>query len=173
MKNLFWCAIARIACIPAVTDWLMRSAKRRPYLHIGDYMHRWWLIPPSKWFPVRVRVHHIKRPDADLVLHSHPLDFRSIILRGGYVNEDAYGDMRWRLPGDTWAGTRETLHRIDDVEEGGAWTLFIFFGNEKSEWGFMAGDPPRMVRWRDYVSPNGRGDVKEANDNHRDVRSVI
>lgn len=155
-----WTLIARLAARPRVRSWLIRQAQKRPYIHIGDYMHRWWLLPEKRWLPIAVRVHHIRLPDADPYLHDHPFDWRTIILDGSYIEEDAFGWKYRRLPGDTRAATAETLHRIHGVSPDGAWTLFILIGKRRNQWGFMVGDPARKVYWQDYQSPNSRGETQ-------------
>jgi len=164
MKNLFWRAVAWIACRPAITDFLIRTAMRRPYVHIGDYMHRYWLIPRSWHLPVSIRIHHILRPDADPYLHDHPWPWRTIVLRGYYIEETSFGGLELRQPGDTRGASAETTHRIDAVSGGGVWTMFFIFGSKKNKWGFYVGDPARKIYYRNYQSPNDRGDLT-ANDN--------
>jgi hypothetical protein len=155
MNERLWSLIAWMVTRPAIRAWLIRQAQKRPYLHIGDYMHRWWLVPPSRFLPFAIRIHHIKREDADPFLHDHPFDWRTIILDGWYREENVFGVFKTRCEGDTRAASAETLHRIDEVSEGGVWTLFII-GRRRNEWGFMVGDPSRKVHWRQYESPNQR-----------------
>lgn len=160
MIEKFWAAVARFCARPSVNRILIRIAMRRPYLHIGDYMHRYWLIPFEWNLPFSIRIHHIKRPDADPFLHDHPWNWRTIILRGGYFEEDVFGNLRARVAGDTVKATAETFHRIDSVSEGGVWTLFIM-GRRRNRWGFMHGSPARKTYYRDYVSVNDRGELME------------
>jgi len=168
MKAVFWNIVASICCRPFVAEWLIRRSKSTPFKHLGGYMLRWWLMPrwmlthddegylePKRWLPFGIRIHHILREDADPYLHSHPFAWRTIILKGFYVEEDVWGNRHVRLPGDTRLATPETLHRIDSVCERGVWTLFIV-GRKKSPWGFMLGNPPRMIHHKDYHSPNKR-----------------
>ncbi len=58
----------------------MSFFKRRD---IGSYMARW--IWQTRWFTIRI--HHIKRADADVELHDHPWSFISLILKGWYEEE--------------------------------------------------------------------------------------
>lgn len=165
MRELIWSIVARIVTRPAIADWLIRLAARTPYFHIageeGIYMRRWWLMPrwtlkvdergnlmPKAWMPFSVRVHHICLPDHDRDLHDHPFNYRTVILRCGYVEEDIFGVMRPRIPGDTVSATAQTFHRIAYVGPGGVWTLFIM-GRRVNPWGFLVGG--RKVHWRDYL----------------------
>lgn len=99
MKEYLWKQLARFLGRPAVANWLIRYAKRTPYMHLPSnedpsYMERYWVFNPydratnkPRWgllCPVSVRVHHIKREDTDRALHDHPWDARTIILRGWY-----------------------------------------------------------------------------------------
>lgn len=150
-----WNLIARLASRPRIRAWIIRQAQKRPYVHIGEYMHRWWLVPEAWRLPRAARVHHIKREDLDPFLHDHPWDWRTIVLDGWYDEEDVEGVVRRREVGTTRDATAETLHRIVAVSPGGVWTLFIT-GRRRNRWGFMVGDPARKVYWRDYQSPNNR-----------------
>ena len=103
-----WGLIARVLARPAVANWLINRAKRRPYSPIvknGDlYMERWWLFNPypdtggsgkdrPRWqFPISIRIHHIVLPDQDRHLHDHPWNARTVILRGRYVEERRAAD---------------------------------------------------------------------------------
>lgn len=155
-----------VASRPALVDRLIARAERTPYFHIVDsdgsvYMRRWWLMPtwclelddaghlmPRSWMPFSIRIHHICRPDHDRDLHDHPFNYRTVILRGGYVEEDIFGDMHVRFEGDTVAATANTFHRIAHVSDGGVWTLFIM-GRRINAWGFLCGG--RKVHWRKYL----------------------
>lgn len=161
-----WNLIARfIAARPSLVDWLIARARRTPYFHIageeGVYMRRWWLMPrwtlkadergnlmPKAWMPFSVRVHHICLPDHDRDLHDHPFNYRTIVLRGWYVEENIFGDLTARPQGMTVSATANTFHRITDVSPGGVWTLFIM-GRRINPWGFLVGG--RKVHWRDYL----------------------
>jgi hypothetical protein len=76
---------ARPAMIPLFVNLLIGHAKRTPYLHLADYMQRFWVRrhndDKSNW---AARVHNIKRSDLDRALHDHPWKNISIVLMGGY-----------------------------------------------------------------------------------------
>ena len=165
----FWQWFARQIARPRVASWIIRRAQRTPFFHLGDYMHRWWLMPRfmlvrradgvydrKPWVPIAIRVHHIRRPDADPYLHDHPWPWRTFILRGHYAEEDVFGTLWMRFQGDTRAANAEVFHRIQSVSTGGVWTLFVM-GRKCNSWGFMVGtNPPRKVYYREYISNNGR-----------------
>ncbi|MGC4059385.1 MAG: hypothetical protein QM749_00400 [Aquabacterium sp.] len=155
-----------IASRPRLVGWLIRCAKRSPYVtitHDGSvvYMKRWWLMPrcllhtdkegnlmPRSWVPFSLRIHHIVLPDSDRDLHDHPFDYRTIILDGFYVEEDIFGAFRFRNTGDTVKARAQTFHRIDKVSDGGVWTLFIM-GPRINGWGFLVGG--HKVPYRRYL----------------------
>jgi hypothetical protein len=135
------------------------------------YMGRWWLFNPYpgagderkrwSWLP-SVRVHHICVEDQDRHLHDHPWNARTIILKGGYVEErpmplrtkenDRQPEMVLmtihRLPGDTAKLRFGEYHRINEVQLGGAWTLF-FTWSYRGTWGFKVDGV--KVPWREYL----------------------
>ncbi len=161
-----WTRIARwLANSPRVVDWLIGSAMKHPYLHITDaatgavYMRRWWLVPGGPagdqaprwlaWLPLAIRVHHIVRPDGDRHLHDHPFDFRSIILRGWYIEQQADGWLHAWLAGDTYLARADRFHRIDEVHPLGVWTLVILGKRKADDWGFMVDG--KKVGWKKYL----------------------
>lgn len=163
MREKFWQLMAKVICHPPIACWLIRRAMRTPYKHIGDYMFRYWLVDRALNLPFCIRIHNIKRADADYALHDHPADYRTFILFGQYAEEDVFGVTRYRVAGDTACGTAERFHRISEVSSGGVWSLFIL-GRDRNAWGFMVNKPggePRKVHWEDYVSPNDRGELHE------------
>jgi hypothetical protein len=151
---MIWQLIASfLAARPALVDWLIRRAKHAPYFHIlgrngAFYMGRWWLIKMRPWLPFSVRIHHIALPDEDRDLHDHPFNYRTIILRGWYVEESIYGKLHQRDAGHTVANTAQTFHRIAQVSPGGVWTLFIM-GRRINGWGFLVNS--RKVPYRTYL----------------------
>jgi hypothetical protein len=161
MKSLFWRFLAKLLARPSVADWIIKRAQRTPYDHLkvtgpsgqtyiervpSDarlfswehwYMRRWWFL---RLGPLQIRVHHILLADIGRDLHDHPWPFRTFILRGGYVEarEHAGGvRRRMRLPGTTAAMHRGEFHRIAKVAPGGAWTLFVTWG-QRQGWGFKS-----------------------------------
>ena len=168
---MIWRVLARLLAWPPFEQLIIWYAKRRPFLHLGGYMHRYWCMPRCLLhringalepfyavLPFTIRVHHILRADADPYLHDHPWNWRTVILRGWYEEEDVFGTRWVRMAGDTRKASAETFHRITRVSSGGVWTLFIM-GRWRNRWGFMVGDPPRKVYYRDYRSKNGRGEL--------------
>lgn len=179
IRSIIWAGIARLLTRPRVVDAIIAYAKQRPYSHLFSYMGRWWVMPrwllgrdehgalfPYWWLPIIARVHHILRADADIDVHDHPRSFRTVILRGWYVEEDIYGVYRTYAAGDTVQRPYHAFHRVVSVSPGGVWTLFIM-GPKRHEWGFLTGDPPRKVHWRKYQSKNARGHLVAGEDAYR------
>lgn len=175
--NTIWNIIAWIVSRQRIADWLIARSQRTPYFDIvkdgRTYMHRWWLFNPYnhetrkprwRWLPFSIRVHHIVKPDDDLHLHDHPWNARTIILRGGYLEEIPAGIDgrhperghrisrkcvgRFRQQGDTNPIGFGEFHRIIHVAEGGAYTLFIS-GRYRGDWGFQVDG--EKVPWREYL----------------------
>src|SRR5690606_15795435 len=138
----------------------------RPYVHLGDYMQRWWLIAPPlrsgepgyenrKWtnrlrwlLPFYARIHVIRRADAGRDLHNHPFWFRSIILSGCYTEELLDGSAIAYQEGDVNIKGRDDYHRITDVWSGGAITLVVHGHRSARSWGFLT--DTGHVRHTDY-----------------------
>jgi hypothetical protein len=166
ISDLLWRGVARIVTIPAVTDWLIARARRTPYFHITGpygsvYMERYWLFnpyPPKSdgggkqgiWALLpSVRIHHIRRPDSDRHLHSHPwMAARTILLEGWYVEELPNCGERVRVRGDTGLLRHDDFHRIERVSPRGVWTLFITY-RKAGTWYFDVDG--RKVPWREYL----------------------
>jgi hypothetical protein len=166
--------LAKFLARPAVVDYLIRRAKRTPYVHITGpdgsvYMERYWLFNPypanssgaaKNRFPISIRLHRIMRPDGDRHLHDHPWNARTFILRGGYTEvRPLYSDpdMREfshlettinRCEGDTAALKFGEYHRITSVTLGGVWTLFVT-GKYRGTWGFDVDGVKKP--WREYL----------------------
>lgn len=183
-----WKIIAKLLALTVIANRLIAFAMRTPYLHLPSnedpsYMARYWVFNPYdratnqprfRWCPWSIRIHHIKRPDAERHMHDHPWGARTIILKGGYVeHRAAEGDDRLQIlekclppfapvnpseieayyvierkAGDTAVLGFEQYHRIVEVSEGGAWTLFIS-GPWQGVWGFMVDGV--KVKWREYL----------------------
>ncbi len=115
---------------------------------------------PRWQFPISIRIHHIVMPDMDRHLHDHPWHARTIILRGGYVEQRIMRPYKaiWdfsrlmvdieRNTGDTTSLRYGEFHRITEIAPGGAWTMFIT-GKYRGTWGFDVDGI--KVQWRKYL----------------------
>lgn len=172
LNNLFFKVIAFLLSNDFVLNWLIKYSYDKPYVNITRdgmtvYMERWWLMPKwalvkyqaatppgiqsyrRSWLPFSIRLHHICRPDFGMYLHDHPGNYRAIILKGGYVEEDIFGVKRFYGAGTTRRASALNFHSIVEVPEKGAWTIFIM-GRHYNQWGFLVNN--RKVHWKDHVS---------------------
>lgn len=176
MNSLLWKLLAKVVSIPAIADYLIAKAKKTPYFHLPDYMDRYWLFnryseigsmdvikKKYSWLP-SIRIHHILREDVAPDLHDHPWMARTIILKGWYkerkplmtVNGNPILDLNlepviWkfnRKAGDTAPINYGEYHSIDEVSEGGVWTLF-FTWEYMGTWGFLVNG--KKIEWREYT----------------------
>lgn len=158
---MFWKAIAYICSRPRVAEYLINRSFKTPYLHITGpdgsiYMGRWWLFNPYPasgeerryQFPISIRIHHIQRADSDRNLHDHPWNARTVIIKGGYVEERECGEVFCRPAGATARLRFGEYHRITQVLPDGAWTIFIT-GKYRGTWGFLVDGA--KVQWRKYL----------------------
>lgn len=123
-------------------------------------------------------LHHIMRPDEDRHLHSHPWNFKVLILKGGYTEEipaqwtdNGFALVQWREGMHTikrrWKSfsfrsqKAEQLHRICKEDFVPTWTLF-FPGPRIRTWGFMEkrGETP----YYEYLSKWCPEQMKPTND---------
>lgn len=97
-----------------------------PYAHLRGYLHRWRIFQAGRWM---LRVHRILTPDATPFLHSHPFDYVSLVIWGGYeervLQEDGSLRVVRRRPFSVVFRRAQALHRIDHVPRGGCLTLFL------------------------------------------------
>jgi hypothetical protein len=167
--EILWRLMARVIARPAVASRVIERAKKTPYSHIYSddgalYMERYWLFNAydkkvGRWAWLRdrlpsARVHCIRRPDIDRHPHNHPWFFRTLILRGAYVecrevttlaawNSVSY---HYRHAGTTTTMGEHDFHSITAVEPE-TWTLFITW-KYLGTWGFRVnGD---VMPWREY-----------------------
>lgn len=145
-------------------DWLIRRAKRTPYIHLDGYMNRFWLVPyvaagswgdagtvavsarqrPIAWlmqkFGISARIHEILRSDSGRAPHDHPWSYLTIVLKGGYWESryDTSGALvseKWHGPGSILWRPANSWHRLTLPEESVTTTLFVT-GAYRNGWGF-------------------------------------
>lgn len=105
---------------------------RTPDFKVGDYLHRWWLVPKNRW--ANVYLHRFHESD-EPVPHDHPWMNVSVLLRGRY--REHYHDGTWRDygPGAVIFRQARSLHWLE-VLEGPVTTLFLT-GPRRRQWGFQ------------------------------------
>ena len=111
----------------------------------NNYLTRWTI---SK--TLRLYIHHFKNGDKD-VMHDHPWNFLSIILWGGYYEQNEQHYIKWYPPGSILYRKAEWIHRVillDDVDPPQeAWT-FLWLGWRRRMWGFWC--PEGFIPWRKF-----------------------
>lgn len=170
ISDLAWAGVAGfIGRHPALVDRLLARSLKTPYYDLRGkdgtvYMGRNWLMPrfllepdakgrlkPKSWVPIAIRIHHICRRDLERDQHDHPWSYRTVILRGFYVEEGPDNILRLYSAGTTKAQHATHFHRIDSVSEGGVYTLFIV-RKKTHEWGFNVDGV--KVPWTEYLDEN-------------------
>lgn len=130
----------------------------------GLYLRRFYLTPIT--WPVKLFIHKICLGDTDRDPHSHQWPFRSLILRGKYL-EHVYHpnacdcgrlcarryEQREAPTGTLLINAAEHTHTIEIVRP--VWSL-VFVGRKKMDWGFwimsrVKGKPDRFVPWEEYL----------------------
>lgn len=100
--------------------YLLRFSWRgRPLL--GVFLHRFWASDQEG-------------------VHDHPWPNASLILAGGYSEQDADGTVRWCPAGAVRCRQAQVFHRLTVPKElsGRTWTLFLH-GPRQRPWGFLRG----------------------------------
>lgn len=160
---------------------VQRALKKDVYGHLynteGDlYMGRWSVVAggsiASRCLSLctrgkydHVRLHWIRRADADRELHNHPFNYRTFILQGGYREEYLPDGTMISLArslnsGDTVESPLGHYHRITRVWQGGVWTLFCM-GKDNGGWGFLV-DGKHMPSREFFAYRNIKNDGKAA-----------
>ena len=145
---------------------LMRVLRHRVVPdHCGrPYLVRYYLRGGADERPA-IYLHHILRSDEDRDLHDHPWPFTSLVLLGGYWEEEPWIEgttpETWRsFTARTWRGPLSVIrhqakdyHRVilGDVDRP-AWTL-VFRGPRERRWGFRT--KSGWVHWKDYEKAGG------------------
>lgn len=134
------------------------------------YMDRWQLL---KTRVLSVYVNHIRLPDEDPWLHTHPWRKSwSVKLRRRYVEEVTTvqdctvaireGSCRFHLPAyyKRSPGLISRIpkqHRIVEMPDEGVWTLFIGWRSELP-WGFVRPETQETISWRERARMRGLPD---------------
>lgn len=170
---------ASLAARPALVEWLLSTGQKTPYEHLTGYMLRWWLLPPAakrgsaEFWRVRnqlrrlrknARLHLLLRGDRESHHHNHPWEFRTLVLRGWYVNEVTLPDGTTKCKviyaGQSYRMGVGEFHRIAAVSPGGALTL-VFYATKRTGrwWGFLVDG--EVIHWRTYLGLGTPGETPE------------
>lgn len=105
----------------------------------GELHFKRWRFFSCPWF--RIYLHKICKSDEDAHLHTHPWNFLSIILKGGYTQEywDHILDNRTSFQTveqfDILQMTKHEGHKIT-LNESPIWTLVFAYGTYEN-WGYL------------------------------------
>lgn len=141
--------------------------KRKPDEVIGEegipYLLRWWLV---KWSFFSLYLHRFLHDDIDRALHDHPAPSLSFSL-GSYL------EMILQTNGEKIVVRRDRFrfvyrkathtHRIillktPERRAIPVYTLFMFFGSKRRNWGFWCEDT-RFVPWQQFCDERDHGKV--------------
>lgn len=145
-------------------EWLAEAWPHFDITKHGEVYLRRYFVVNTRGF--RVFVHNIRREDDDRDPHDHPASFLTLVLRGGYTDEEHERVRRvraWLLTGQVdyqdklRAGSvrfrrAEHVHRVRDVLPN-TWTLTIW-GRYRRDWGFWDQNW-NWIHWREYLGIEG------------------
>lgn len=98
----------------------------------GEVHFRRWELLKTPWGSIWL--HGIYKADQDKHLHNHPWDFKSIVLKGSYIEQTPLGNKR-QYPGKFNSRNGADYHKILELLSPVVYTLF-FVSKPKREWGY-------------------------------------
>ena len=98
----------------------------------GEVHFRRWEILKTRWGSIWL--HAIYKADQDKHLHNHPWDFKSLVLKGSYLEQTEKGIIK-QHPGKFNSRNGESYHKILELLSPVVYTLF-FVSPIKREWGY-------------------------------------
>lgn len=116
----------------------------RRYSSIKDFLYRFTILKIGN---LHIRLHKIVDKDMATLMHNHPFNYVSIILKGGYTETYLKGDEAMKVMHGFLSIIKRqhhVFHRIDDVKKP---TVTLFMAYSKYQW--MAKNV------REYNSENG------------------
>lgn len=98
----------------------------------GEVHFRRWEILKTRWGSIWL--HAIYKADQDKHLHNHPWDFKSLVLKGSYLEQTEKGIIK-QHPCKFNSRNGESYHKILELLSPVVYTLF-FVSPTKREWGY-------------------------------------
>lgn len=129
--------------LPRVSDWL------RPYTHLPGYLHRWQVFSFGR---CKVRIHQILCADRTPLLHTHPFNYASLILSGGYIDQTVVDGQiveHIHTAGDIVVRRGTTAHRIKAVLPNTS-TLFCTWVTADDSQGWTVLRHPQVIAPEEY-----------------------
>ena len=99
----------------------------------GKLHFRRWEILKTRWFSIYI--HGIYAADQDKHLHNHPWDYKSIVLKGSYIEETNNGVNLLKF-GTVTSRNGKDYHKIKTLLTKSVYTLFIV-SPAKRVWGYQ------------------------------------
>ena len=99
----------------------------------GKLHFRRWEILKTRWFSIYI--HGIYAADQDKHLHNHPWDYKSIVLKGSYIEETNNGVNILKF-GTVTSRIGKDYHKIKSLLTKSVYTLFIV-SPIKRIWGYQ------------------------------------
>jgi hypothetical protein len=99
----------------------------------GKLHFRRWQLLKTPWFSIYI--HGIYAPDQDKHLHNHPWDYKSLVLKGSYIEETNNGVNLLKF-GSVTSRNGEDYHKIKTLLTNSVYTLFIV-SPAKRTWGYQ------------------------------------
>lgn len=142
---------------------ILEKLGRKKIIHARDgdeeYMHRFYLLfkprndNSENINRVNLFLHNFKSSD-DPILHDHPWNWFSLVLKGGYHEHYKDGSKKWRGPGSICFRKATDLHWVELKPGLDTWTLFGH-GKRVRQWGFLFNGA--WMYWRDYIRMKRNG----------------
>lgn len=113
----------------------------------GEEIFTRFAIFECSWFAIYV--HKFITHDRDPYHHSHPWNFASFILKGGYVesrvtnNETVTAKLKTVGRFELSFGSRNTYHKVTRLLESPSISLFFTFGKRR-EWNYILPDATKV-----------------------------
>lgn len=99
----------------------------------GKLHFRRWQLLKTRWFSIYI--HGIYATDQDKHLHNHPWDYKSIVLKGSYIEETNSGTNTLQF-GTITSRNGKDYHKIKTLLTKSVYTLFIV-SPVKRVWGYQ------------------------------------
>ena len=104
----------------------------KPYKPLLNYLERFTVFKVGR---LHIRIHHIKQADILPFQHTHPFNYMSIILRGGYTEQQRFKSITHTV-GSVIFRSHKTPHRLSVVDPSTV-TLFVAWNTKEHLWEFQ------------------------------------
>lgn len=163
MTNKFWKFLAKQLARPAIATAILSRAVGAPCAEVYNLdgtvrMTAWWFLKERAWFPYAIRLHRIHTDDSSQGYHSHLCDYRTVVLRGWYLEKIMGGGFVLLADGNTIRHCAKEEHYISRVGTPGAWTMFFYKPVRAVSLGFLTTDRRSELfkrQWSDYLATRG------------------